>query len=165
MDDEIKSREAINNVILKQSDEHSIILKYISGVEGLLRDKKYHAFIAKVTYFAESMKQDLAEHFRREEEIFFPALLLAKPDPEIVQTVLMLQKQHGILEQTIQTVSKHAHTPVKERPDEQNQIIQLYKQFILEMKDHAGIEVKILFPAIHASEDAMHLVRKLSDNS
>jgi len=142
----------INNVILKNSNEHKIILDYVAKYDQLLQAQDFGLLQRQMTATVEAMLRDLADHFAAEEKYFFPAALAGCANPADIVLVLQLQKEHGVLETELAWISEKLGRAGSQRNTEPAR--DFYRQvagFLNRLKDHARLEIVSLFPLIDAT--------------
>ncbi len=97
MEQRNESKDPLKELI----DDHKDISEYVEDfgkILTFLHDEKAKNRLESVRTF---MSENLREHFRFEEEVVFPAVLLHVATPESVKLILELQKEHGAMLETI----------------------------------------------------------------
>lgn len=142
----------INNAILKQSNEHKIILDYVSRFDTAIMNKKNDELLALIRHLAPFLQKDLISHFEMEERFFFPAILHTLPSEENIKTVLRLQYEHGILTRDLHWMTQAIERAKFQQADIDQELLRYLRPFLHALKIHARIEIVELFPLIDRSE-------------
>lgn len=155
--------ENVNNPILKQSQEHKIILNYVARFDQALMDNKKEELVAMIRTISSFFQKDLKNHFKMEEKIFFPAVILGNGSEESVTMILELQKDHGMMEKEMERILDVVQLGKTHSANVDKPLLELFEPFLHDIKDHARREVEELFPLIDTSDECKALVAKFSE--
>ena len=144
----MSSSDAINNIYLKQSREHKIIINYVYEFDKKLKDESEGSLLEYIEQKIPWLKKELIEHFHLEEKIFFPAILSEHHDVPCIKDILNLQKEHGSVEREVDHFIEHYNHRTAADSKHTSTIITLYKGIICTLRDHARFEVHHIFPLI-----------------
>ena len=143
----------LNNVILKASREHDIMMNYVVAFDRHLKSKAFDALFETVKDASVFLKRDLWNHFNAEESVIYPALIAAEPTYENIRLVLTLGREHGELwaaAEQLWGIFKFGG-PVN---GPTQGFVNDVQSFLETLKRHARTEITQLFPRIAASPEA-----------
>jgi len=149
----------IDNQVAKIAKEHKIITDYVVKFNNSLknRDKDFFKGIAA---FFDFLAKDLRGHFLFEEMVIFPAAIAGEPAYENILMVMSLQKEHGILEENLNTLIAELNDLKVTRQKLSTELINQIKTFFDALKTHAKREMTDLFPMVDAKPESKALVEK-----
>lgn len=145
----------INTIMLRISGEHKIIFDYVVRFDKALSSGNYEQARVLIRLLSRHMQLDLIKHFELEEKILFPAALLSQPEPAVVELVLVLQKEHGLMKRDFQRLGD-----ISLSNEDPSAVIQMLKSFLDLLKQHTNREVTELFPWINKNPPCMALIEK-----
>lgn len=153
-------KDNLNNIILALSNEHAFILQQVEIISNGLKKLDNRDFQNWLISIENTFMNTIRKHFKIEEKIIFPAALKAIPIPVIIDTVTILIKEHGIIEEKLEclfTFAKSDHN----KNDKCYILLKNSLQNILEMnKNHAKIEVIDIFPKIANNPEACSIIER-----
>ena len=138
-------KKKVDEQFLRLSMEHTLIKDYIQTFENILCDSDDPGSFQKFIKIMKRFKKDLLDHFNLEERVLFPASLSCLSSLDIVDTVLLMQKEHGYLERDLDLIlgvmqKKKSSKPAL--PDGMQEQLKVFTQFL---KKHALIEMESVF--------------------
>jgi len=138
-------KKKVDEQFLRLSMEHTLIKDYIQTFENILCDSDDPISFQKFIKIMKRFKKDLLDHFNLEERVLFPAALSCLSSLEIVDTVLLMTKEHGYLERDLDLIlgimqQKKSSKPAL--PDDLQEPLKVFTQFL---KKHAQIEMESVF--------------------
>ncbi|MBN2104031.1 hemerythrin domain-containing protein [bacterium] len=146
-------KDKVESKFIRIAQEHEIVLDYLEKLKSMLnlapRDR-----LQKLREMLPVFKSDMRHHFQIEERFLFPAALLAMPSVELVDRVLMLQKEHGYTERDMDILEKM----VENEPEETEAIFQLMSDIIEDTERHAKIEMDDIFPKMDADKKCQKII-------
>jgi len=142
----------VNNLYLKLSREHEIVLNFFAPAAKLLKAKKFHELFELLKRTEKDLSQHIQRHFHFEEEVFFPAVLLENASIDSVRLVLKLQKEHGMIERDLRQVYQIIHSPIMLPEEKQREVLSLYRDLNRDVRRHARTEIQTLFPLLDQGE-------------
>ena len=154
----------INNPVLKISNEHGIILGLLSELEKagtVFSDAEFYAHLRENVPYA---AQELHRHFYYEEAAFFPALLMCVPTEEVIRDILLIQKQHGVIEGFFFQLENLLNSNSLVESRIRSHFAPELRKIIEVIKAHAALEIKRVFPLIAQNpRAAQFLEKKIAD--
>lgn len=148
---------AENNFILARSQEHKLILETLADMEACLKFSSSRELIHNLRNLIEPFKSKFDLHQRLEEQVIFTAGLQVIPSENVVSLVLQLQKEHGIFEHTIDSLSEKLWN----FPEDDGTRISIQRELeklILNIKKHSLLEVTNLFPVLSKNPKCKQLI-------
>ena len=94
-------QKKVDEQYLRLSMEHTLILDAIQGFEEILSKPGAPQSFPTLKEKMKTFETDCRDHFDLEERVLFPAALACLSSLEIVDTVLLMQKEHGYLERDL----------------------------------------------------------------
>lgn len=154
-------KDTLNNVVLKHSDEHRVIIESVTEFDRIAGEKDSAEVVKKLTGWKNMLEKELPEHFRLEETIFFPAALSGKKPVEIIRIVLDLTREHGLMECGIESLVRKIDALEEDAARLDEVLTKDAREFLSILKTHAEREVKELFPFIDTDPYAKAVLRDL----
>jgi len=155
-------KRKVDEKFLKISQEHTLILDYIVRFEDVLDKDASTGAVADLTTILPSFEKDIEEHFLLEEQVLFPAALTCLKDLDVIDKVLLLQKEHGYFERDLEFICRLVENhpdDVKKIPAECHQRLQAYTEAL---KEHARVEMEDVFAAMDKSRRCQKLIEGLT---
>lgn len=152
----------VDEKFLKISQEHTLISDYIIRFEELLIKDASAGSVADLMAVLPSFEKDIEEHFLLEEEILFPAALTCLKDLDVIDKVLLLQKEHGYFEKDLEficTTLKNQPEDATNMPVDCRQRLQAYTEAL---KEHARVEMEDIFAEMDKSRQCQKLIEGLT---
>ncbi len=152
----------VDEKFLKISQEHTLILDYIDRFEDVLAKDASTGALTDLMAILPSFEKDIEEHFLLEEQLLFPAALTCLKDLDIIDKVLLMQKEHGYFERDLEFICRLVENrpdDVKSIPDECHQRLQAYTKAL---KEHAHVEMEDIFAMMDKSRRCQKLIEGLT---
>lgn len=158
------SSEKFNNTVLKLSNEHTIILGLVAELEEAGRvftDQDFYVFLRERIPYA---SQELHRHFYYEESAFFPALLQCIHTETVIRDILIIQKQHGVIEGFFHHLQLLLDSNSLVESRIRTHFAPELRNMIELIKAHALMEIQKIFPLIAQNPLALKtLEKKIAD--
>ncbi|HNV69519.1 MAG TPA: hemerythrin domain-containing protein, partial [Candidatus Ozemobacteraceae bacterium] len=147
---------------LKVAREHDLIVDQLGELERVLVRSGPAAALPLMSQalpgFAEAMRQ----HFFFEERIFYPALATTIPTAGIIERILLLQKEHGLMEERLRLLTQLIQAPCPSA----EAFVALVHHELLDLvnlvKRHAVVEITDIFPRINQNPLCLKMVLDLA---
>jgi len=154
----MSAQKKVDEQFLRLSMEHTLIYDYIHMFEKMLCESSSKISLQKLPDTLKKFKKDLLDHFNLEERVLFPAALSCLYSLEIVDTVLLAQKEHGYFERDLDLILGI----MKKKSSKSAQSDDLYerlKVFTQHLKNHAIIEMESVFRPMDESRKCSRLLK------
>ena len=155
-------KRKVDEKFLKISQEHTLISDYIVRFEELLAKDASPGAMTDLMTVLPSFENDIEEHFLLEEEVLFPAALTCLKNLDVIDRVLLMQKEHGYFERDLEFIC----TMVKNQPDDvENMPVecrQRLQTFTKALKEHARVEMEEIFAEMDKSRHCQKLIEDLT---
>jgi len=138
-------KKKVDEQFLRLSMEHTLILDYINTFEKILHESSTPFSFPELLNTLKKFKKDLQDHLNLEERVLFPAALSCLSSLEIVDTVLLMQKEHGYLERDLETLQHLIQLKPRTTKIFPQNILDRLKGFTGLLKKHAQIEMESIF--------------------
>jgi iron-sulfur cluster repair protein YtfE (RIC family) len=147
--------EKIEGKFLKIAQEHEIVMAHLSKLKEILKNPRDG--LKRLEEMLSVFQSDMRHHFKIEERFLFPAALLSMPTIEIVDMIMMLEKEHGYTERDIQTLK----SLVENHPEGSSaeEIMDLLEKIAADIEKHALIEIEDLFPKMDDNKRCRKIIQ------
>lgn len=156
----MKTKQAENNAILAICREHKFILEDLAELEKCADIPEPAIRVAELKKNIEKFEMNLTRHNRVEEIIIFRNALIAMPTSDVIDTVMNLQKEHGIVETLIGTVNSEIWHVNQNDSKVISRVFLIVREIIRIIKLHTATEVKDLFPKLSKNPSFMGMIGK-----
>lgn len=150
---------AENNFVTAREQEHKYILETLGRLEAVLRLSTAEELVPGLKSHIFDFKEKVEFHQNLEEKVIFLALLEALPGPSIIAPILRLQREHGVILATIDSIIfmlQHVFIDDTLRARISEQLSQL----VIMIKKHSLLEIQEMFPAIRQSTRCQKLINQ-----
>ena len=141
----MSTQKKVDEQFLRMSMEHTLILDSIRSFEEILSKPGAPQSLLNLKEEMKTFETDCRDHFNLEEEVLFPAALACLSSLEIVDTVLLMQKEHGYLERDLEGLLILIQNQPKKMSAIPEQLKDSMKSFCSLLKKHADVEMEDLF--------------------
>ncbi|MBN1783051.1 hemerythrin domain-containing protein [bacterium] len=150
--------DKVNGKFLKIAQEHEVVLEYLEKLKILLENNDLSYSFKQLKSMLPEFKSEMRHHFKIEEHFLFPAALLCVPSIELVDMIMVLQKEHGFVERDIDTLERMFEDNPK--ATQMNEAMTgLLKTMIRDIEKHARIEIDHLFPKMDACKKCRKIIK------
>lgn len=153
-------RKKFDNAFLKISKEHQIVQRYTDLFGKLVQSGPRAGNFAALSDVVKTLKQDLSDHFQLEEQVLFPAALLALPSVDMADQILLLTREHGAFERDTATLIQIVTCHPQDNPDIPQETLDFLKTYTDNLKKHAQMEMSDLFPKMDADKRCREVIRE-----
>jgi iron-sulfur cluster repair protein YtfE (RIC family) len=169
----------IDNVVLTLSKEHKIINDYVIEYRKMLENPDHDLQVQDLDTLFDLMERDLIRHFQFEEQIIFAAVLAGEQNSTIVNTVDVLQREHGVMLEQLNSLIADLKMLLKEQQNVEHDSTEKdvlngsathakptpirgkIDSFMDLMKKHARNEIENIFPVIDSDHEKMSCLNEL----
>ena len=155
-------KRKVDEKFLKISQEHTLILDYIVQFEELLAKDASSGAVADLTAILPSFEKDIEEHFLLEEEILFPAALTCLKDLDVIDRVLLLQKEHGYFERDLEFICRLVENHPNDAKKMSAECYQRLQAYTEALREHARVEMEDIFAKMDKSRQCQKLIEGLT---
>lgn len=141
----MSAQKKVDEQFLRMSMEHTLILEAIRSFEEILSKPDAPQSFLNLKEKMKTFEKDCEDHFNLEEKVLFPAALACLSSLEIVDTVLLMQKEHGYLERDLDDLLTLIQNQPKKMPTIPEEIQDPFISFCALLKEHADVEMEDIF--------------------
>lgn len=143
--------ESMTNVIKRISAEHKIINEYVAVLSELMHSESPKADYTET--ILQLMKKDVMTHFNIEENLFFKIGLSVMPE-HCDEMIRILTEEHEAFIKTIDDLIEALQPRIINSLPVENPEKETILRFIEEVKQHAVVELRDLFPLLEGNAEA-----------
>ena len=152
-------KKKVDEQFLMISKEHTLIIDHLDRLENMLKDGISEKVLAELNQFLPTFEKDIREHFLLEEEVLFPAAISCLSTLELIDCVLILQKEHGYFERDWTYISQVIRSRSDPVPED---LLDRLKTYIDGMRQHACVEMEQVISDMDKSKRCQKLIKGLT---
>ena len=156
-------RKQFTNAFLQISKEHKIVKEFITDFKSLIDAGPQAGNLQTLKDKTKILKEDLFEHFQLEEQVLFPAALLAMPSVELADRILLLTREHGAFERDVMTLKQIVACHPEKDPNIPQNTLDFLVTFVENLESHTRIEMDELFPRMDQNKKCTEVIRDFVD--
>jgi iron-sulfur cluster repair protein YtfE (RIC family) len=153
--------ETISRVLARNVGEHKRLVEESSAFDKSMIEKDLESLFIRARSTVMVMQRDLLEHFKMEEELFFPAAVMGANDMAVTRMVLQLQRDHANLEHELRHLTGSLNKETLNTEFVSKEELGLFRDFMRQLQAHSRIELEKLFPVLQENKNCQALLRKL----
>ncbi len=151
---------SIKSAFARIAGEHRILRKYSEVLDEFLSQKTPDELMKKMQATEKDLIRDTRDHFDFEEKVFYPAAIVGNAELKTAQTVLTLQKQHGLIQVRLEHFFQSAHL-VAQTNMQGKDLHEASVRLIDEVMRHIDLEMQEFFPFLEQNKATHPLIDSL----
>jgi hemerythrin-like domain-containing protein len=154
-------KNSINNPILKQSQEHELLVEYLAIMDKMIEENNLSALTLILRRQIHFMKKYIIDHFAKEESVFFRAVIDGSDEESMTVLVEELKEEHKQLIELLDKVDNNIKANLQTTRETPRKVASVVVPFLNLFKQHIRKEVEILFPFISENKRCGAIITRL----